>query len=96
MLWPGLPTLPRGRPQVSPRDLRRETYGPAHGGVRSPAPNRDSYGERLARVVHDPALLVWLDAPKNTRERPNENLAARATAQATLRVIVAETSNEAG
>jgi uncharacterized protein (DUF1800 family) len=36
---------------------------------------RAPYGELLARVVHDPALLIWLDAPKNTRGRPNENLA---------------------
>ncbi len=36
---------------------------------------RAPYGELLTRVVHDPALLVWLDAPENTRGRPNENLA---------------------
>jgi len=36
---------------------------------------RAPYGELLARVVHDPALLLWLDAPENTRGRPNENLA---------------------
>jgi len=36
---------------------------------------RAPYGELLARVVHDPALLVWLDAPENTRGAPNENLA---------------------
>ncbi|NKI45287.1 DUF1800 domain-containing protein [Streptomyces physcomitrii] len=30
----------------------------------------------LARaMVRDPALLIWLDAPKNTAEAPNENLA---------------------
>jgi uncharacterized protein (DUF1800 family) len=36
---------------------------------------RAPYGELLKRVVHDPALLVWLDASENTRGRPNENLA---------------------
>ena len=36
---------------------------------------RAPYGELLTRVVHDPALLLWLDAPENTRGRPNENLA---------------------
>ena len=27
------------------------------------------------RVVHDPALLVWLDADANRKGHPNENLA---------------------
>jgi Protein of unknown function (DUF1800) len=36
---------------------------------------RAPYGELLKHVVHDPALLVWLDAPENARGRPNENLA---------------------
>ena len=36
---------------------------------------RAPYGELLKRVVHDPALLVWLDATENTRGKPNENLA---------------------
>src|SRR4051794_23067132 len=39
-LWQGLPPLPPGRPKVSIGDSRRETYGPAHGGVWRPAPNR--------------------------------------------------------
>ena len=26
-------------------------------------------------MMQDPALLVWLDAPSNGRDRPNENLA---------------------
>src|SRR5205085_414570 len=29
----------------------------------------------LSAVLHDPAVLVWLDAPSNRRGRPNENLA---------------------
>src|SRR3569623_3326777 len=33
------------------------------------------FGERLAAVVKDPAMLVWLDADSNRREHPNENLA---------------------
>src|SRR6478672_10647507 len=41
-LWQGLPTLPPGRPEVSSPDSRRETCGPAHGGVGRPAPNRES------------------------------------------------------
>jgi uncharacterized protein (DUF1800 family) len=36
---------------------------------------RSPFGELLRAVVHDPALLVWLDAPVNRKERPNENLA---------------------
>ncbi len=36
---------------------------------------RAPYGELLTRVVHDPALLLWLDASENTRGQPNENLA---------------------
>jgi uncharacterized protein (DUF1800 family) len=36
---------------------------------------RAPYGELLNRVVHDPALLLWLDARENTRGNPNENLA---------------------
>jgi uncharacterized protein (DUF1800 family) len=36
---------------------------------------RAPYAELLKRVVHDPALLLWLDAPENMRGRPNENLA---------------------
>ena len=33
------------------------------------------YGILLAAVVHDPAMLLWLDAPANHKGRPNENLA---------------------
>ncbi len=36
---------------------------------------RGPFGELLRRVVKDPALLVWLDAPANRKESPNENLA---------------------
>src|SRR5258708_3833027 len=36
---------------------------------------RSPFGELLPAVIHDPALLVWLDAPVNRKERPNENLA---------------------
>jgi uncharacterized protein (DUF1800 family) len=36
---------------------------------------RAPFGELLAAVVKDPALLVWLDADSNRREHPNENLA---------------------
>jgi uncharacterized protein (DUF1800 family) len=36
---------------------------------------RGPFGELLRRVVHDPALLVFLDAPANRKEHPNENLA---------------------
>ena len=28
----------------------------------------------LKAVVHDPALLIWLDAPANRKGKPNENL----------------------
>jgi uncharacterized protein (DUF1800 family) len=36
---------------------------------------RGPFGELLNAVVHDPALLIWLDAPANRKGRPNENLA---------------------
>jgi uncharacterized protein (DUF1800 family) len=36
---------------------------------------RKPFGELLMAMVHDPALLLWLDAPDNRREHPNENLA---------------------
>jgi uncharacterized protein (DUF1800 family) len=36
---------------------------------------RATFGELLASMLHDPALLVWLDAPSNQKGRPNENLA---------------------
>jgi uncharacterized protein (DUF1800 family) len=36
---------------------------------------RGPFGKLLGVIVHDPALLVWLDAPANRKGRPNENLA---------------------
>ncbi len=36
---------------------------------------RAPFGELLGAVVHDPALLEWLDAPSNRKGHPNENLA---------------------
>jgi uncharacterized protein (DUF1800 family) len=36
---------------------------------------RGPFGQLLKAVVHDPALLIWLDAPANRKGRPNENLA---------------------
>jgi len=36
---------------------------------------RGPFGELLTAVAHDPALLVWLDAPSNRRGNANENLA---------------------
>jgi uncharacterized protein (DUF1800 family) len=38
------------------------------------AHGRGPFGELLRAVVHDPALLVWLDAPANRKGSPNENL----------------------
>jgi uncharacterized protein (DUF1800 family) len=35
---------------------------------------RAHFGELLRAVLHDPALLIWLDAPANRKEHPNENL----------------------
>jgi hypothetical protein len=35
---------------------------------------RAPFGELLKAMVHDPALLVWLDAPANRKGRPNENM----------------------
>jgi uncharacterized protein (DUF1800 family) len=36
---------------------------------------RGPFGILLNAVAHDPALLVWLDAPSNRKGHPNENLA---------------------
>ncbi len=36
---------------------------------------RAPFGQLLAAVTHDPALLLWLDAPANRAGHPNENLA---------------------
>jgi uncharacterized protein (DUF1800 family) len=36
---------------------------------------RAPFGELLRAVAHDPAMLVWLDAPSNRKGHPNENLA---------------------
>ena len=33
------------------------------------------FGKLLADVLRDPAVLLWLDAPANLKEHPNENLA---------------------
>jgi hypothetical protein len=33
------------------------------------------FAELLRAMLHDPALLVWLDADRNVKGRPNENLA---------------------
>jgi uncharacterized protein (DUF1800 family) len=36
---------------------------------------RGPFGDLLRALLRDPALLVWLDAPSNRKEKPNENLA---------------------
>jgi uncharacterized protein (DUF1800 family) len=36
--------------------------------------DRKPFGELLTAVVRDPAALIWLDAPANRKEHPNENL----------------------
>jgi uncharacterized protein (DUF1800 family) len=36
---------------------------------------RKPFEELLEAVVHDPAVLIWLDVPANRKEHPNENLA---------------------
>jgi hypothetical protein len=36
---------------------------------------RGPFGELLKAVVHDPAVLIWLDASANRKGKPNENLA---------------------
>ena len=60
---------------TSPRARQKSGRGSV-GRTKSSASSAVPYGELLTRVVHDPALLLWLDAPENTRGRPNENLAA--------------------
>ena len=36
---------------------------------------RGPFGKLLGAVVHDPAMLLWLDAPSNRKGHPNENMA---------------------
>jgi uncharacterized protein (DUF1800 family) len=36
---------------------------------------RGPFGELVRAMLHDPALLAWLDAPSNRKGKPNENLA---------------------
>src|SRR5882724_12474454 len=36
---------------------------------------RAPFGDMLSAMLHDPALLIWLDAPSNRKAQPNENLA---------------------
>jgi uncharacterized protein (DUF1800 family) len=36
---------------------------------------RGPFGDLLWAVLHDPAVLIWLDAPANRKGAPNENLA---------------------
>ncbi len=36
---------------------------------------RAPFGALLHAMLRDPALLIWLDAPDNTKDHPNENLA---------------------
>ncbi len=36
--------------------------------------SRGPFGRLLRAMLHDPALLIWLDAPDNTKGHPNENL----------------------
>jgi hypothetical protein len=36
---------------------------------------RGPFGRLVHAMLRDPALLVWLDAPENTKGHPNENLA---------------------
>jgi uncharacterized protein (DUF1800 family) len=36
---------------------------------------RGPFGELVHAMLRDPALLAWLDAPSNRKEKPNENLA---------------------
>jgi uncharacterized protein (DUF1800 family) len=35
---------------------------------------RSPFGELLKAVVHDPTMLIWLDASTNRKGKPNENL----------------------
>jgi uncharacterized protein (DUF1800 family) len=37
--------------------------------------SRGPFGKLLRAAVHEPALLMWLDAPSNRKGHPNENLA---------------------
>src|SRR5207248_2489517 len=36
---------------------------------------RAPFSQLLARSIREPALLIWLDAPANRKEHPNENFA---------------------
>lgn len=55
--------------KVSDLKLMKQQNELLRAGALSP------FGKLLADVAHDPALLIWLDAPSNEKGHPNENLA---------------------
>lgn len=55
--------------KVSDLKLMKQQNDLLRAGALSP------FGKLLADVAHDPALLIWLDAPSNEKGHPNENLA---------------------
>ena len=56
-----------------PQGQQPRVHAPAERAV--PPTRPGPFGELLGAVVHDPALLIWLDAPSNRKGHPNENLA---------------------
>ena len=55
--------------KVSDLKLMKQQNDLLRAGALSP------FGKLLTEMAHDPALLVWLDAPSNEKGHPNENLA---------------------
>ncbi|MFI5454406.1 MAG: DUF1800 family protein [Isosphaerales bacterium] len=54
--------------KVNDLSLMRRQNETLHSLCRAP------FGRLLHAMLRDPALLVWLDAPDNTKAHPNENL----------------------
>ncbi len=67
LFWHGHFATSDAKVQDARKMLHQHLRFLAHGAGRFP--------QLLEALLEDPALLVWLDAPENTKERPNENLA---------------------
>jgi uncharacterized protein (DUF1800 family) len=67
LFWHGHFATSNARVQSVPLMLRQNELFRRHA--------LGSFGELLAGVVADPAMLVWLDGGSSRKERPNENFA---------------------
>ena len=73
----GLPTLPPGRPEVSKRNLRQETFGQADGGVWRPAPSAIPLTGRFAlpqscKGIQGMSVSVTPGSGRKTNDAPQQ------------------------